>query len=165
MQWRGKPQRNRCDNGPESISAQLHSGAKEQKIDVIHTQAGQPQPNAYIERDHRTVRDAWLASPLFESIEQVEEEAIRWLWTDNHQRPHRLRTRSLESKNNRSGNTDGREKGLSTAVIAHRNAPPIVQTPKHIFHLVPLFIQSDSVYCWITAFGTCQDTPADFAFC
>ena len=40
--WRGKPQRIRCDNGPESISAQLHSWAQEQKIDVIHSQTGKP---------------------------------------------------------------------------------------------------------------------------
>ena len=88
IQWRGKPQRIRCDNGPEYISAQLHSWAQEQKIDVIHIQAGKPQQNAYVERYNRTVRYAWLASTLFESIEQVQEQATRWLWTYNHERPH-----------------------------------------------------------------------------
>ena len=88
IQWRGKPQRIRCDNGSESISAQLHSWAQEQKIDVIHSQAGKPQQNASVERYNRTVRYAWLASTLFESIEQVQEEATRWLWTYNHERPH-----------------------------------------------------------------------------
>ena len=89
IQWRGKLKKIRCDNGPESTSAQLHSGAKEQKREVIHIQTGQPQQNDYVERDNRTVRTAWLASTLFESIEQVEEEATGWLWTDNHERRHR----------------------------------------------------------------------------
>ena len=87
MQWRGKPQRIRCDNGPEYIRDQLHSWAQEQKKDVIHIQTGKPQQNASVERYHRTVRYAWLASTLFESIAQVQEEATRWLWTDNPERP------------------------------------------------------------------------------
>ena len=57
--WHGKPERIRCDNGPEYISAQLHSWAKEQKIDAIHIQAGKLQQNAYDERYNRTARYAW----------------------------------------------------------------------------------------------------------
>ena len=56
------------------------------KLDYI--QPGKPQQNAYIERYNRTVRYAWLAQTLFETIEQVQEAATRWLWTYNHERPN-----------------------------------------------------------------------------
>ena len=49
---------------------------------------GKPQQNAYVERYNRTVRYAWLARTLFDSIEQVQDEATRWLWTYNHERPN-----------------------------------------------------------------------------
>jgi putative transposase len=34
------------------------------------------------------VRYAWLARTLFDSIEQVQDMATRWLWTYNHERPN-----------------------------------------------------------------------------
>lgn len=43
---------------------------------------------AYVERYNRTVRCAWLARTLFDSIEQVQDTATRWLWTYNHERPN-----------------------------------------------------------------------------
>ena len=60
------------------------------KLDYI--QPGNPQQNAYIERYNRTVRYDWLAQLLFDSIEQVQESATRWLWTYNHDRPKRAVT-------------------------------------------------------------------------
>jgi putative transposase len=30
----------------------------------------------------------WLAQYLFDSIEEVQEYATRWLWTYNHERPN-----------------------------------------------------------------------------
>ena len=53
-----------------------------------HIQPGKPQQNAYVERYNRTVRYAWLARTLFDSIEQVQDKATRWLWTYNHERPN-----------------------------------------------------------------------------
>ncbi|AGH77910.1 ISxcd1 transposase [Xanthomonas axonopodis Xac29-1] len=37
---------------------------------------------------NRTVRYAWLATTLFDTIEQVQDKATRWLWTYNHERPN-----------------------------------------------------------------------------
>jgi len=34
------------------------------------------------------VRYAWLASNLFNDIEQVHDIANRWLWTYNNERPN-----------------------------------------------------------------------------
>jgi len=51
-------------------------------------QPGNPQQNAYVERYNRTVRYDWLAHYLFDSIEEVQDYATKWLWTYNHERPN-----------------------------------------------------------------------------
>ena len=78
----------RCDNGPEYISGALLAWAERQGIRIEHIQPGKPQQNAYIERYNRTVRYGWLARTLFDTIEQVQDRATRWLWTYNHERPN-----------------------------------------------------------------------------
>jgi len=88
IEWRGKPSRIRCDNGPEYISQTLADWADQQGIRLEFIQPGKPQQNAYIERYNRTVRYDWLAHYLFESIKEVQAFATRWLWTYNHERPH-----------------------------------------------------------------------------
>ena len=88
IEWRGKPKAIRCDNGPEYISGALLAWAERQGIRIEHIQPGKPQQNAYIERYNRTVRYAWLAQILFDTIEQVQDKATRWLWSYNHERPN-----------------------------------------------------------------------------
>ena len=88
MAWRGKPSVLRCDNGPEYISQALRTWADDRGIRLEHIQPGQPQQNAYVERYNRTVRYDWLAQTLFETIEQVQDSATRWLWIYNNQRPN-----------------------------------------------------------------------------
>jgi len=88
IEWRGKPARIRCDNGPEYISGTLLAWAQKHNIEILYIQPGNPQQNAYIERYNRTVRYAWLAQYLFESIDQVQSLATNWLWHYNHERPN-----------------------------------------------------------------------------
>jgi putative transposase len=88
IHWRGKPQAIRCDNGPEYISGELLSWAQNHQININHIQPGKPQQNAYVERYNRTVRYGWLARTQFESIEEVQDMATRWLWTYNNERPN-----------------------------------------------------------------------------
>lgn len=88
IEWRGKPSAIRCDNGPELISSKLLEWADKNQIKLLHIQPGNPQQNAYIERYNRTVRYEWLAQYLFDSIDEVQEFATRWLWTYNHERPN-----------------------------------------------------------------------------
>lgn len=88
MEWRGKPQAIRCDNGPEYISGKIVEWAEKHRIRLEHIQPGKPQQNAYVERYNRTVRYDWLAQYLFDSIEEVQEYATRWLWTYNNERPN-----------------------------------------------------------------------------
>jgi len=88
IEWRGKPQAIRCDNGPEYISDHLQSWAKKRNIALNYIQPGNPQQNAYVERYNRTVRYDWLSQYLFDTIAEVQEYATRWLWTYNNERPN-----------------------------------------------------------------------------
>ena len=88
IEWRGKPESIRCDNGPEYISNKLLMWAASQGIRIEHIQPGQPQQNAYVERYNRTVRYDWLGQFLFSSIEEVQNHATNWLWTYNNERPN-----------------------------------------------------------------------------
>ena len=56
IEWRGKPDNIRCDNGPEYISHKLQEWANGHDIKLEYIQPGKPQQNAYIERYNRTVR-------------------------------------------------------------------------------------------------------------
>ena len=88
IEWKGKPQSIRCDNGPEYLSAELVRWAKTNTITLTYIQPGKPTQNAYIERFNRTVRHEWLDVCHFDSIEQAQNLATEWLWTYNTERPH-----------------------------------------------------------------------------
>jgi len=88
IEWRGKPEAIRCDNGPEYIRNTLKAWAEQHGIRIEYIQPGNPQQNGYIERFNRTVRYEWLAQYLFESVAQVQEFAERWIWIYNHERPN-----------------------------------------------------------------------------
>lgn len=88
IEWRGKPFAIRCDNGPEYISHLLGRWAEDRGIGLQFIQPGNPQQNAYVERYNRTVRYDWLNQYIFETIEEVQEAATKWLWTYNNERPN-----------------------------------------------------------------------------
>ncbi len=88
IEWRGKPQVIRCDNGPEYISQTLVSWAEKNGIFLQYIQPGKPTQNAYIERFNRTARHEWLDMHLFESLEHAQSLATEWLWIYNNERPH-----------------------------------------------------------------------------
>jgi len=54
----------------------------------MYIQPGKPTQNAYIERYNRTVRHEWLELNIFKDIEQAQNQATKWLWTYNNERPH-----------------------------------------------------------------------------
>ncbi len=88
IEWRGKPAAIRVDNGPEYVSGTLMTWAEKQGIALRFIQPGKPQQNAYIERYNRTVRAEWLGQYIFETMEEVQRHATRWLWTYNNERPN-----------------------------------------------------------------------------
>ena len=55
---------------------------------MMYIQPGKPQQNAYVERYNRTVRQEWLGQYHFDTIEQVQDHATKWLWTYNNERPN-----------------------------------------------------------------------------
>ncbi len=89
IEWRGKPKRLRCDNGPEFISQDLEKWTDKHGIQLEFIQPGKPQQNAYVERYNRTVRYSWLSQYLFDSIKEVQDYATGWLWFYNHERPNK----------------------------------------------------------------------------
>lgn len=88
IEWRGKPKAIRCDNGPEYISHALQCWALSRGIRLDYIQPGKPQQNAYVERYNRTVRHEWLDMHEFDTIEEAQMTATRWLWTYNNERPN-----------------------------------------------------------------------------
>ena len=88
IEWRGKPESIRVDNGPEYISGKLLAWAEQRHISIRHIQPGKPQQNAYVERYNRTVRHEWLDQHIIESIEEAQHFATGWLWTYNNERPN-----------------------------------------------------------------------------
>ncbi|MBA1331480.1 transposase, partial [Candidatus Endoriftia persephone str. Guaymas] len=50
IEWRGKPERLRCDKSPEFISRDLEKWAEDRGIQIEFIQPGNPQQNAYVER-------------------------------------------------------------------------------------------------------------------
>ncbi len=70
------------------ISHSLSKWAKGNEITLQFIQPKSSQQNAYIERHNRTVRYDWLNQYIFENIEQIQEDATKWLWTYNNERPN-----------------------------------------------------------------------------
>ncbi len=88
IEWRGKPQAIRCDNGPEYISDRLKSWSKKHNIQLKFIQPGNPQQNAYVERFNRAVRYDLLNQYIFKDITDVQIATTKWLWTYNNERPN-----------------------------------------------------------------------------
>ena len=88
IEWRGKPDAIRLDNGPEYIAQSLVDWANDKRITLMYIQPGKPTQNAYIERFNRTVRHEWLDLHVFDSVEQAQQLATEWLWIYNNERPH-----------------------------------------------------------------------------
>ena len=88
IEWRSKPQAIRCDNGPEYISAVTPAWGARRGIRIVFIQPGQLRQNADVERYNRTVRYDWLAHHLFETFEDIQDFASRWLWNYDHDRPN-----------------------------------------------------------------------------
>lgn len=88
VEWRGKPEKIRSDNGPEFISEKMREWCTENGINWEFIQPGKPTQNSLIERFNRTFRQDVLDSYMFERLSDVRKYANAWAWMYNNQRPH-----------------------------------------------------------------------------
>jgi putative transposase len=89
IEWRGKPETIRVDNGPEFIAETLQKWTKENHIELKFIQPGKPAQNGYIERFNRTYRNEVLSMHLFGSLNEVFQKTNNWIVKYNNKRPHR----------------------------------------------------------------------------
>jgi putative transposase len=88
IEWRGKPVKLRCDNGPEYVSQALEDWASANGIELTFIQPGKPHQNGYIERFNRTYREEILDNYAFENLSQARTMTHAWMWVYNNERPH-----------------------------------------------------------------------------
>lgn len=88
IEWRGKPEKIRSDNGPEFIAGAIGEWCIDNKIEWAYIQPGKPTQNSLVERFNRTFREDVLDSYIFESLSQARKFANAWAWMYNNERPH-----------------------------------------------------------------------------
>ena len=88
IEWRGKPDAIRVDNGPEYISQVFADWCKDHGVKLNYIRPGKPNQNAYIERFNRTYRHEVLNAYVFQSLHQVREITPAWINEYNEERPH-----------------------------------------------------------------------------
>lgn len=88
IDWRGKPEKIRVDNGPEFIAEKLKDWCNKNAIALHYIQPGKPTQNSLVERFNRTFRTEFLDVYLFENIRQMRNYSEIWMWMYNNERPH-----------------------------------------------------------------------------
>jgi len=88
IEWRGKPEKLRSDNGPEFIAGVIGEWCCDNEIEWAYIQPGKPTQNSFVERFNRTFREDVLDSYMFDSLPQARKYANAWAWMYNNERPH-----------------------------------------------------------------------------
>ncbi len=89
IEFNGKPNTIRVDNGSEFIAKDFKSWCNQEEITIQYIQPGKPMQNAYVERFNRTFREDVLDAYIFEDIKQVRQQAEHWRQDYNHYHPHK----------------------------------------------------------------------------
>lgn len=88
IEWRGKPQEIRSDNGTEFIAKTFEGFCENSSIKHVRIQKGKPNQNGFVERFNRTYREDVLDATIFESVNQVKELTLNWMEDYNNNHPH-----------------------------------------------------------------------------
>lgn len=88
IQWRGKPEEIRSDNGTEFIAKTFGGFCENSGIKHVRIQKGKPNQNGFVERFNRTYREDVLNANIFENVNQVRELTENWVDDYNNNHPH-----------------------------------------------------------------------------
>lgn len=88
INWRGKPQIIRVDNGPEYTSKDFELWARERSIVIQFIQPGKPMQNGFIERFNGSYRKEILDAYVFFELNEVRRLTEEWIEEYNINRPH-----------------------------------------------------------------------------
>jgi Transposase and inactivated derivatives len=88
IEWRGKPEKIRSDNGPEFISSNIEEWCLKNSITWEYIQPGKPTQNSLIERFNRTFRQDILDCYMFDNLTDFRKYVQDWMWMYNNERPH-----------------------------------------------------------------------------
>ena len=89
IDWRGKPEAIRSDNGTEFTAKAFEAFCFKYGIKHLKSQKGKPMQNGYIERFNRTYREDVLDMNIFENIKQVQILTELFIEDYNHKHPHK----------------------------------------------------------------------------
>lgn len=89
IDFRGKPESLRSDNGPEFIAKAIEQWCKSNNIVWKYIQPGKPTQNAFVERFNGTVRQELYNLHIFDKFAQVRELVESWQRDYNENRPHK----------------------------------------------------------------------------
>ena len=85
---RGVPRSIRSDNGPEFIAKAIQQWLTQLEIETLYIAPGSPWENGYAESFHSRLRDEFLATEEFESLQTARKLTRFWQADYNEQRPH-----------------------------------------------------------------------------
>ena len=88
VEFRGKPDGIKVDNGPEFAGRALDAWAYENKIRLIFSRPGTPTDNAYIESFNGKFRNECINDNEFSSLNEARNIIERWREDYNDERPH-----------------------------------------------------------------------------
>ena len=88
MEQRGKPERFRCDNGPEFTSRHFLAWCEERRIGLVHIQPGRPMQNGHVESFNGRLRDECLNANWFATLADARTKIEAWREEYNGERPH-----------------------------------------------------------------------------
>ena len=84
----GYPKRLRVDNGPENTAGAMLTWSVEHNVELHFIDPGKPAQNAWIESFNARVRDEFLNTYAFWTLQEMREAAETWLLDYNEVRPH-----------------------------------------------------------------------------
>lgn len=88
VEWHGRPEIIRSDNGPEFTGKEVQDWARKNGVQWQFTQPGCPAQNAYIERFNGTYRAEVLNAHQFVSLEDARHTTENWIKVYNEERTH-----------------------------------------------------------------------------